>query len=145
MYPDGFVERKPAGEPQEEPLYPDTKDDIERPLKVGDKLIDIAFAYESKVNLTVSYLYTPGEKDENGNVITAPKYVITILNGGTNPVDVKAILTDLGKSSNITFVISDGTKENVLTNTTEAQFITINTSATGGESGGEGGGGGQTP
>ena len=71
--------------------------------------------------------------------------MITILNGGTDSVEVKAVLTDLGKTCGITFVISDGTTENILTNTTEAQFISINPSATGGESGGEGGEGGQTP
>ena len=138
--PDGSVERKPAGEPQEEPLNPDTKDEDTSPkLSAGEKLIDITFSHFSDVELTVSYLYTPGEKDENGNVTTAPKYVITILNGGTNPVDVKAILTELGAKPGITFVISDGTTENILTNTTEAQFITINASATGGDSGETGG------
>lgn len=138
--PDGSVERKPAGEPQEEPLGPDTEDSNDSPtVSAGEKLIDITFSHFSDVELTVSYLYTPGEKDENGNVTTAPKYVITILNGGTNPVDAKAILTELGKTCGITFVISDGTTENILTNTTDAQFITINPSATGGDFGEAGG------
>ena len=142
--PDGSVERKPAGEPQEGLLRPDTidKEGTSPELEAGEKLIDITFSHFSDVELTVSYLYTPAVKDENGNVTTAPKYVITILNGGTNPVDVKAVLTEAGVSSNITFVISDGTTENTLTKTTNPQFITINPSTTGGESGGEGG---QTP
>ena len=145
---EGNVTVKPQEKSDDEPLNPDTKDKegTSPDIEAGESpLINISCSYFSDVELTTSYLYTPGEKDENGNVTTAPKYVITILNGGTNPVDVKAILTELGKTCGITFVISDGTKENVLTNTTEAQFITINTSATGGESGGEGGEGGQTP
>ena len=146
--PDGSVERKPAGEPQTDPLSPDTKDKegTSPDIEAGESpLINISCSYFSDVELTTSYLYTPGEKDEGGNVITAPKYVITILNGGKVAVDVKAVLTDLGKTCGITFVISDGTKENILTKTTEPQFISINPSATGGESGGEGGEGGQTP
>ena len=146
-YPDGYVDVKPTVGPQDDRLYPETKDAADSPtVSAGTApLIDITFSYFSDAGLTVSYLYTPGEKGEDGSVITAPKYVITILNGGTDSVEVKAVLTDLGKTCGITFVISDGTTENILTNTTEAQFISINPSATGGESGGEGGEGGQTP
>ena len=136
----GNVTVKPQEKSDDKPLNPDTKDSDDSPtVSAGEKLIDITFSHFSDVKLTVSYLYTPGVKDENGNLTTAPTYVITILNGGTNPVDAKAILTELGKTCGITFVISDGTTENILTNKTEAQFITINPSATGGDSGEAGG------
>ena len=133
----GNVTVKPQEKSDDKPLYPDTKDEDTSPkLSAGEKLIDIAFAYGTELeDLTVSYLYTPGEKDENGNVTTAPTYVITIINPGTGPITVKAILTELGAASGINFVISDGTTDNGLDLTTDPQLITINSSGAGGESG----------
>ena len=126
--------------PQAGELGPKTEDSEENEGggAVGEKpLINLYYSYGQDVTLTVKYEYVYDEKN--------PTYNIIVTNRGNDAVNVKAVLTESGVSSNITFVISDGTTENVLTNTTEAQFITINTSATGGESGGEGGEGGQTP
>lgn len=137
-YPNGAVVEKDFPE-QSEPLHPDTKDEVA--LKVGnDKLIDIAFSYGSDVNLTVSYEYVPAEKNENGNVTAAPKYIITITNGGTEAVKIKAIITEAGTKSGITFVITDGTTETTLNANTDEQIVEIAPSANNGETGGETGG-----
>ena len=113
----------PSGE-----LFPDTVDpDTAEKTETGDKLIDLAFAYGQDVGVTISYLYIPAGKDAEGNA-TAPTYVITITNPGANPIAVKAILTEKGAASGITFVIKDGTEGSAgttLENDTQAQKIEI--------------------
>ena len=104
------------------PATPD-KADSPKP-SVGEKLIDIAFAYGHDVDLTINYTYIPAGEDENGNA-TAPTYIITITNPGEEDVAIKAILTANGVSSGITFIITDGTKETTLNATTDAQMVEI--------------------
>ena len=114
--------------PQAEELFPDTVDpDTAEKTETGDKLIDLAFAYGQDVGVTISYLYIPAGEDGEGNA-TAPTYVITITNPGTTPITVKAILTEKGAASGITFVIQDGTEGSegtTLQNNTQAQMVTI--------------------
>lgn len=136
-YPDGAVVEKDYPE-QSEPLYPDDPDKDAPTVAAGeDKLIDIAFSYGSDVNLTVSYEYVPAEKDESGKVTADPKYIITITNGGTEAVKIKAILTEVGTKSGITFVITDGTTETTLNANTNEQIVEIAASADNGETGGD--------
>ena len=115
---------------------PDTKDDVV--LTAGANLLNLGFAYGQEVGLTVSYEYIPAEKDENGNITAQPIYRITIVNPGEDDVILKAMLTDAGKKSNITFVIVDGNGNVIetLDKTKDSQSITIEAPGTneGGES-----------
>lgn len=128
-----------AKEVSEADAVPDTEDtgtnDAEK-VTAGNKLIDLAFAYGQKVNVTVTYLYTPATKGEDGTVTKPATYLITIVNKGAEDVDVKAILTADAVSSGITFIISDGTTETTLNNNANAQTVTIK--GTGATEGGEG-------
>ncbi len=113
----------PSGE-----LFPDTQDpESVAPPVAGANLIDLAFAYGQEVGVTISYLYTPAGVDAEGNA-TAPTYVITITNPGTDPITVKAILTAEGVASGIKFIIKDGTEGSTgstLENTQTAQKVEI--------------------
>lgn len=85
----------------------------------GDKLIDFAFAYGAEVDLTISYSYMHEGTDGN------PTYLITITNPGADAVKVKAILTQAGVDSGITFVVTDGTTQTTLNGVTTAQIVEI--------------------
>jgi hypothetical protein len=92
----------------------------------GKKLIDLAYAYGESVE--VSYLYIPATEttDAAGNVTkTNATYLITIINPGKDAVSIKAILTEEGVESGLTFIITDGTNETTLNATEDAQKVTI--------------------
>ena len=97
-------------------------------VTAGGKLIDIALGYGKEDSLLVSYEFVPGSVDENGATV-APKYIITFKNTGTDMVKIKAILTELGTTSGINFIVTDGTTETTLGKTTDEQFVEIAVSA----------------
>ena len=122
--PEGNVEKKEYG-PQEAELFPETQDADGSPtVSAGGKLIDIALGYGQEDSLEISYLYVPASVDENGATVAA-KYIITFKNTDTKNVKIKAILTELGTTSGITFVITDGTTETTLDNSTAEQLVEI--------------------
>ena len=114
-----------AKEVTEAEAVPDTKDNVV--LAAGARLLNLAFAYGQEVALTISYEYVPAEKDANGNITAQPIYRITIVNPGEDDVILKAMLTEAGKKSNITFVIVDGNGNVIetLDKTKDSQFVTI--------------------
>ena len=110
-------------------LFPETKDKEGDPdVTAGGKLIDIALGYGKENSLLVSYEFVPGSVDENGATV-APKYIITFKNTGAETVKIKAILTELGTTSGIDFIVTDGTTETTLGKTTDEQFVEIAVSA----------------
>ena len=112
-------------EPQSEILYPETKDtDTSPTTETGAKLIDFAFAYGQDVAAAISYEYIPAGTDENG-AATAPTYLITINNPGEVALTLKAILTQAGVDSGITFIITDGVTQTILQANTTAQTVVI--------------------
>jgi hypothetical protein len=117
-----------AKEVSADKAVPDTNDTGKNDAEIvtaGNKLIDIAFAYGQKSDVTVTYLYTPAAKDANDAVTAPATYLIMITNKGTENIDAKAILTSDALSSGITFIISDGTTQTTLNNSTDAQTVTI--------------------
>lgn len=111
-------------EPQSEILYPETKDtDTSPTTETGAKLIDFAFAYGQDV-AAITYEYIPAGTDENG-AATAPTYLITINNPGEVALTLKAILTQAGVDSGITFIITDGVTQTILQANTTAQTVVI--------------------
>ena len=135
----------PAKEVPEKEAVPDTKDEVV--LTAGANLLNLGFAYGQEVELTISYEYVPAEKDENGNITAQPIYRITIVNPGEDDVIIKAMLTEAGKNSNITFVIVDGNGNVIATldKTTDIQSITVDGTKATTEGGTEGGEGTDTP
>jgi hypothetical protein len=67
----------------------------------GDDLVKLYFSYGQADNLTIDYVYTPAERDAEGNPTTTPTYEITITykisntTGGAKTVNVKAVLAML--------------------------------------------------
>lgn len=122
-----------TGETSEEKpteLTPDTadpqKDDLPT-AAVGADLISLAAIGKSaEKTLTVTTLYTPAVKDENGSVTAAATYDITVENTGTETANLQATLTAAGVASGITFSIN-GT---ALANNTNAQTVDIPVTAT---------------
>ena len=109
-------------------FVPDTEDPATgiESSAVGGKLIDIAFAYGTEVDLKISYSYLHEGLDEQNQPVGT--YVILIENPGENLVTLKAILTTAGLAainSGIKIVITDGTKETTLNATTDAQMVEI--------------------
>lgn len=133
-----------AKEVPEADAVPDTKDAVG--LEAGDNLLNFGFAYGQEFDLTLSYEYIPAGVDENGSA-TAPTYRITVNNPGDEDVIIKAMLTDAGEDSDITFVIVDGNGNVIATldKTTDIQSITVDGTEATTEGGTEGGEGTDTP
>jgi hypothetical protein len=103
-------------EPQAGILGPKTEDSEENEGggAVGlDSLINLYYSYGQSVNLTVKYEYTYSE--------TNPTYNITVTHNGADDVNVKAVLTSAGVSSNLTFYING----QVLNDTADPQTVTV--------------------
>ena len=117
--------------PVEELPTPDTEDvegDPETPSVGEQVLINLAAIGKSaEKTLTVTTLYTPAVKDENGNVTAAATYDITVENTGTEVAELRATLTAAGVSSGITFRINGEELDN---DTTNAQTVDIPVTAT---------------
>ena len=124
----------PVGDPTRKEItnlkefVPDTVDPATgiESSQVGGKLIDIAFAYGTDVDLKISYSYLHEGLDEQNQPVGT--YVILIENPGENLITLKAILTTAGLAainSGIKIVITDGTKETTLNATTDAQMVEI--------------------
>ena len=97
-----------AKEVTEADAVPAVKDKTDSPpVEKGANLLNFGFAYGQEFDLTLSYEYIPAGVDENGSA-TAPTYRITVNNPGDEDVIIKAMLTDAGEDSDITFVIVDG-------------------------------------
>lgn len=90
---------------QEEELFPEIIETNNVTLQAGATLIDLAFADRDIDSAIIDYTYTPATQD-SGAV-----YLITITNQTEEPIDIKAILTDAGAASDITFIVSDGTEQ----------------------------------
>ena len=102
-------------------LFPKTKDSVvgEGGGAVGvDSLIKLYYSYGQSVNLTVKYEYTYSE--------TNPTYNITVTHNGADDVNVKAVLTSAGVSSNLTFYING----QVLNDTVDPQTVTVSGTST---------------
>jgi hypothetical protein len=97
-------------------LFPKTQDSKknEGGGAVGvDSFIKLYYSYGQSVNLTVKYEYTYSE--------TNPTYNITVTHNGADDVNVKAVLTSAGVSSNLTFYING----QVLNDTADPQTVTV--------------------
>lgn len=97
-------------------LFPKTQDSEknEGGGAVGvDSFIKLYYSYGQSVNLTVKYEYTYSE--------TNPTYNITVAHDGADDVNVKAVLTSAGVSSNLTFYING----QVLNDTVDPQTVTV--------------------
>jgi hypothetical protein len=102
-------------------LFPTTKDSVvgEGGGAVGvDSLIKLYYSYGQSVNLTVKYEYTYSE--------TNPSYNITVTHNGADDVNVKAVLTSAGVSSNLTFYING----QVLEDKVDPQTVTVSGTST---------------
>lgn len=103
-------------DPQAAILGPKTEDSEENEGggAVGvDSFIKLYYSYGQSVNLTVKYEYTYSE--------TSPTYNITVTHDGADDVNVKAVLTSAGVSSDLTFYING----QVLNDTVDPQTVTV--------------------
>ena len=137
-----------AKEVTEADAVPAVKDKTDSPpVEKGANLLNFGFAYGQEFDLTLSYEYIPAGVDENGSA-TAPTYRITVNNPGDEDVIIKAMLTDAGEDSDITFVIVDGNGNAIATLDKTAdviQSITVKGTKATTEGGTEGGEGTDTP
>lgn len=102
-------------------LFPTTKDSVvgEGGGAVGvDSFIKLYYSYGQSVNLTVKYEYTYSE--------TNPTYNITVTHDGAKDVNIKAVLTSAGVSSDLTFYING----QVLNDTVDPQTVTVSGTST---------------
>ena len=110
-------------------FVPDTTDpEGTKTATPGEDLINLAFAYGKDAGLQISYLYVPATSTTNADGTTTKTnatYLITIINPGEVDVVVKALLTAEGVSSEIDFIITDGTNSTILSKTQDAQKVTI--------------------
>ena len=103
-------------DPQAAILGPKTEDSVanEGGGAVGvDSFIKLYYSYGQSVNLTVKYEYTYSE--------TNPTYNITVTHDGAKDVNVKAVLTNAGFNSNMTFYING----EALRDTVDPQTVTV--------------------
>ena len=114
-------------------FVPDTTDpEGTKTATPGEDLINLAFAYGKDSGLQISYLYVPATSTTNADGTTTKTnatYLITIINPGEVDVVVKALLTAEGVSSEIDFIITDGTNSTTLSKTQDAQKVTITATA----------------
>lgn len=94
-------------------LYPDVPDPKTNPpvIKIGDKLCSISYIVEDTDDVLVDH--EPQTEEKNGNT-TVTAYKISVTNNSGEKLNVNATLTKEGAESGITFIITDGTKEETL-------------------------------
>ena len=86
-------------------MFPEIIEENNVELQAGATLINLAFSDRQIDSAVIDYTYVPATQNEGA------KYIITITNQTEEPIDIKAILTEAGENSKITFVITDGTNE----------------------------------
>lgn len=94
-------------------LYPDVPDPKTNPpvIEIGDKLCSISYIVEDTADVLVDH--EPQTEEKNGNT-TVTAYKISVTNNSGEKLNVNASLTKEGAESGITFIITDGTKEETL-------------------------------